>query len=96
VAAAPVKARRGGAKGPRRPASVRLKELQGKYHKYKEESSTKLAEMERKIATLQAAVAKEASAADVRKKYLDKTADEIEMEYQEALRKVHELKKIRG
>ncbi len=94
VAPAPTPKKRGG--GKRRSAKERLKEAQGKYEKYKAESAQKLADMEMRIATLGQQAAKEETAADIRKRYQDRTADEIEMEYQEALKKVHELKKIRG
>ena len=74
----PIKAQRGGPKGPRRPASIRLKELREKYETYKAEASRKLGEMQQKMAVLETAAAREEDVGTIRKRYAEKSQDDID------------------
>lgn len=90
-----IKRKRGGAKGPRRPAAVRLKELRAKYDAYKADAARKLAGMEQRIAVLETAAAREEDVSSIKKRYADKSQDDIDREFQEALKKIAEIKKLR-
>lgn len=92
---APARGKRGGAKGPRRPAALRLKEARETYDRVKEETARRLGALEQKISVLETAAAREEDVVSIRKRYIEKSQDEIDREYQEALKKIAEIKKLR-
>ena len=95
VAPAPEKKKRGGAKGPRRPAATRLKEVREIYDRVKEDTARRLSALEQKMAVLETQAAREEDVVSIRKRYIEKSDEEINLEYQEALRKISEIKRIR-
>lgn len=95
AAAAATKGKRGGAKGPRRAAAIRLKEARDKYETLKSETAKRLAVMEAKISVLETAAAREEDVGTIRKRYAEKSDSDIDREFQEALKKIAEIRKIR-